>query len=49
MKFLRLTNNAWAPGIVDMSLSVYRVSGERESTKRAEERLEVREDNIVRF
>ena len=49
VKFLRLTNNAWAPGIVDMSLSVYRVSGERESTKRAEERLEVREDNIVRF
>lgn len=50
MKFLRLTNNAcWASGTVDMSLSVYRVSGERESKKSAEERLEVREDNIVRF
>ena len=34
---------------VDMSLSVSRVSGERESKKSAEERLEVREDNIVRF
>ena len=45
-----MTNNACrAPGTVDMSLSVYRVSEKRESKKRAEERLEVREEYIVLF